>query len=442
MMVRMRARRYISAIGCALVAAGCTAHRGPTAATAGPPSDEHNGVVRPGITVLLEDSMYLVRGRRVGLITNQTGVNERGISDIDVLMSDPRAKNAGIRLTTLFSPEHGIRGTEDHELVANERDTKSGLPVISLYTVTTIAPPDSTLADLDVLLVDLQDIGARTWTYEGITLYAMRAAKRRGMPILVLDRPNPITGVRTDPPVLDSALANPEEHSAQRPGRAYALYPLPLRHGMTMGELARFYNETLKIGADLHVIPARGWRRSMWFDETGLPWIRPSPNMPSLTSALLYPAIVPFEGAPNVSVGRGTDAPFQRIGASWLRAKDVVKLLEERDLPGLHYEAERFTPRDPGDGKYAGREIPGIRIVVTDRDRVNTARLSAVLLWALAKTSRDSLRIDATRFDERLGAARVREALLRGDDPDDVVDRELPRSVEFTRRARQFYLYR
>jgi uncharacterized protein YbbC (DUF1343 family) len=273
-------------------------------------------------------------------------------------------------------------------------------------------------------------------------VYSMRAAARRGIPIIVLDRPNPITGERTEGVLLDSAIANPEDDTPQRRGQAYALYPAPLRHGLTMGELARFFNGELRIGADLRVVPVRGWRRRMWFDETGLPWVRPSPNMPSLGSALLYPAIVPFEGSPNVSVGRGTPDAFQHVGAPWLDAARVVALLNERDLAGVRFEAERFTPRAPTDGKYDGREIAGVRIVVTDRDRVQVARVGAALLWAIAKVHPDSLRLTPLAVDLRLGSAEAREALVRGDDPDAVIDRHLPAVVAFQQRTRRYQIYR
>ena len=386
------------------------------AARGSPPS------VRPGISVLLSDSIGLIRARRVGLLTNQTGVDERGVSDIERLRSDT-ARAAGVRLVTLFSPEHGIRGTEDRTNLASGIDARSGLVVHSLYTNTTIAPPDSTLRDLDVLVVDLQDIGTRTWTYVGSILYAMRAAARRQLPIVVLDRPNPLSGVHVDGPLLDPALANPNEHTAGRPGRAYALYPAPLRHGMTMAELARFFNARLGIGADLHVVPMDGWRRELWFDETRLPWVRPSPNLPTLASATIYPALVAFEGT-NVSVGRGTPDAFQRIGAPWLRADSVVALLRARRLPGVRFERSDFTPQAPTDGKYDVRLIPGVRLVLTDRERYHAGRTGAAILWALGRTSPDSLVVRAATFDDRFGRPAMREALLKGEDPDAVVARE------------------
>jgi uncharacterized protein YbbC (DUF1343 family) len=396
--------------------------------------------VRPGISVLMSDSIGLVRGRRVGLLTNQTGVDERGVSDIERLR-DETARGAGVHLVTLFSPEHGIRGTEDRENLASGIDARSGLVVHSLYTSTAIAPPDSTLRDLDVLVVDLQDIGTRTWTYVGSMLYAMRAAARRQLPIIVLDRPNPLTGAHVDGPMLDPALANPNEQSAARPARPYALYPTPLRHGMTMGELARYLNAALRVRADLHVVPADGWRRTQWFDETGLPWVRPSPNLPTLTSAIVYPALVAFE-ATNVSVGRGTPDAFQRFGAPWLRADSVVALLNARGLPGVRFERNDFTPQAPTDGKYAGRPLPGVRVVLADRDRYDAGRTGAAILWALSRTSSDSLVVRAAAFDDRFGRPSMREAILRGEDPDVVVARDARDVAEWQREVAPYRLYR
>ena len=396
--------------------------------------------VRPGISVLLTDSIALIRGKRVGLLTNHTGIDENGVSDIERLGSEA-ARAAGVQLVTLFSPEHGIRGTEDRTNLASGIDARSGLPVHSLYTNTTIAPPDTTLKGLDVLVVDLQDIGTRTWTYVGAMVYSMRAGARNQLPIIVLDRPNPLNGVHMDGPVLDPNLANAMEHTAEKPGRAYALYPAPLRHGLTMGELALFFNADLHIGANLHVVPTQGWRRALWFDETGLPWVKPSPNLPTLTSATTYPALVAFEGT-NVSVGRGTADAFQRFGAPWLRADSVVALLEGRHLPGVRFERSDFTPQSPGDLKYAGREVRGVRIVLTDRNRFAPGRTSAAILWAVSRASADSFVVRAATWDDRFGRPAMREAILRGEDPDVVVARDAEAVAEWARKVAPFRLYR
>jgi uncharacterized protein YbbC (DUF1343 family) len=396
--------------------------------------------VRPGITVLLKDSIQLIRGKRIGLLTNQTGVDENGDSDID-LLRDRRSRDIGVSLVQLFSPEHGLRGTEDRENIASGIDEKSGLPVFSLYGQQTMAPPDSILRRLDALVFDLQDIGARTWTYVGAMVYAMRASARVQKPIIVLDRPNPISGYLIEGPVLDSSLANPEDPAPGHPGQAFALWPIPLRHGMTIGELALYYNDVLKIHADLHVVPIQGWRRDVWFDLTGLPWVKPSPNMPSLQSAMLYPGLVAFEST-NLSVGRGTPEAFQRVGAPWLNAAATVAILRDREIPGVRFYVESFTPVGPTDGKYPGQTIPGIKILVINRSAVQSVRVGANMLWAISKTAGSRLTIDNRGFDLRFGSPRVREALLRGEDPDALVDREYRLAYAFRDRTRQYLLYR
>ena len=394
---------------------------------------------RPGITVLLDDSLHLIAGRRIGLITNHTGVDANGTSDVDLLRSDPRVTRANVQLVRLFSPEHGIRGDQDVTNLPDQIDERSGLVVHSLYRRETAGPPDSLVRDLNALVFDLQDIGTRTWTFVGVMVYGMRAAARAGIPFIVLDRPDPLGG-RVEGLLLDSVLANPEDPTPQRRGAAYALYPAPLRHGMTMGELARWFAAELHIPVELSVVRMSGYRRSMWWEDTGMPWIVPSPSMLTTASALIYPALVPFEGS-NLSVGRGTDRPFQQFGAPWLNAKQVADALEERGLGGVRFEAVRFTPQRPGDAKFAGREIPGVRIVIESRERVQSARIGAAVLWAVARSAPDSLRLNDDTFDRRMGAAWARVALLRGDDPDEVIDRVQPAIVAFQRRVKPFLLY-
>lgn len=405
-----------------------------------PTSELAEAKVRPGISVLLRDSIQLIRGKRIGLLTNQTGIDEKGASDID-LLRQKRARDAGVTLVQLFSPEHGLRGTEDRENIASGIDATSGLPVYSLYGKETMAPPDSILRSLDALVFDLQDIGTRTWTYVGAMIYSMRASARVGKPIIVLDRPNPITGYIIEGPSLDSSLANPNDPAPGRPGQAYALWPMPLRHGMTMGELARYYNDVLKIHSDLHVVPVQGWRRDVWFDLTGLPWVKPSPNMPSLQSAMLYPGLVAFE-ATNLSVGRGTPEAFQRLGAPWLNAAATVAILKDREIPGVRFFAESFTPVNPTDQKYGGQSIPGIKITVIGRSNLQAARVGASLLWAINKTAGSRLTIQNREFDLRFGSPAVREALLRGDDPDVLIDREYKAAYAFREKTRQYLIYR
>jgi uncharacterized protein YbbC (DUF1343 family) len=425
----MRTGRGMAAA--ALVAAGCTHIVNRETPAVRP------GRIDPGITVVLEDSLGVIRGKRIGLLTNRSAVDRSGTSDIALLAHGVRARAAGVQLVALFSPEHGLGASEDRTNIPNARDPESGLTVISLYGTTPLAPPDSALAGLNALVIDLPDVGTRTWTYVTSMVYAMQAAARHHLPVVVLDRPNPITGVYVEGPMLDSAIA------AIQPPRPYAFYSIPLRHGLTMGELASFYNDVLHIRADLHVIPVRGWRRALWFDQTHLKWERPSPGLPSLTSELLYPALVAFESS-NLSVGRGTEAPFQRIGAPWLDAAKLVRLLRDQDVGGggVRFLAESFTPDHPTDGKYAGHSIPGVRIVVTDRNGVHVGRLAASLLWAVAKLYPDSLRLDTLGFDARFGSAAARRAVLRGADPDGVIDAQLGAVVAFEQRSRRYMLYR
>jgi uncharacterized protein YbbC (DUF1343 family) len=433
--MKRQARQIIPVFCVTLAASGCTV----TSGRLDPTYELASERVRPGITVLLSDSMDLIRGKKIGLLTNQTGVNERGTSDIDLLRGD-RAKKANVNLTVLFSPEHGIRGTEDREGLANSVDQKTGLPIISLYGAQTTAPPDTEMKKIDALVFDLQDIGTRTWTYVGAMIYSMRAAKRADKMIIVLDRPNPLSGYYVEGPLLDSALANPNDPTPDRPGQAYALYPVPLRHGMTIGEMALFFNDVLSINANLRVVPMKGWRRELWFDRTSLPWVRPSPNMPTLQSAMLYPGLVAFEGS-NLSVGRGTPTAFQIIGAPWLKSEEVVRMLKDREMRGVRFLVEDFTPQNPTDSKFSGQRIKGIRMLITNRNSMQPSRVGAALLWAINKTSPNDLKLNDRAFDLRFGAPRIREALLRGEDPDAVIDREYRAAYEFREKTRRYLLY-
>jgi uncharacterized protein YbbC (DUF1343 family) len=256
----------------------------------------------------------------------------------------------------------------------------------------------------------------------------------------VVDRPNPISGRHYGGPLLDTALANPYPPTPQRAGRAYALYPVPLRHGLTMGELAKYYGREVGIRARLHVIPMSGWSRSMWFDDTGLPWVRPSPNLPDLASALIYPSLVAFE-ATNVSVGRGTSDAFTRFGAPWLDAARVARLIHDQNVPGVLVAVDSFTPVNPGDNKFNGRRIPGVKIHITDRDAVDSGLLGASVLWAIARVHRDSLTIRDTAFDDRFGSAAARVALLRGDAPRAVMERLRPSIEAYWARAAAIRMY-
>jgi len=341
--------------------------------------------VLPGIDVLLRDSIHLVQGTRVGLITNPSGVDAAGVPTIDRL-----AKAPGVRLVALFAPEHGIRGTAaPGAAVPDTADERTGLPIYSLYG-TSRAPTPAQLASLDVLVVDLQDVGARTYTYVSTMVLAMRASAAAGKRVIVLDRPDPI-GCGVSGPVLDTAYAS-----------FVGMLPVPLRHGMTLGELARFANARLAIGADLVVVPVAGWRRCEWFDRTGLPWVRPSPNLPDLESAAWYPGTVLFE-ATNLSVGRGTDAPFRQVGAPWLDAPRVAAAMARRY--GLALDTVRFTPRAPGDGKFDGVPLAGLRFRPADRRRDDPVRDALRLLTTIRDLQPDAFAMDSIGLARRLGTA-------------------------------------
>lgn len=436
-MLRPYPRSFVGLLALLALTTGCVVvyHR------VDDPSELPQANVRPGITVLLADSIHLIRGKRIALLTNQTGVDAKGRRDVDLLRTDRHARDANAQLVLLFSPEHGFAGTVDHPGIGTTTDRASGLQVLSLYGAHgTEPPPESAIASVDVILVDLQDVGSRTWTYDGAMLYTMRAAARAKKPIVILDRPNPITGSIVEGPMLDSALANPSDPAPGHPGIAWALYPIPLRHGMTMGELARFYNSELGIGADLHVVPAAGWTREVWFDRTNLPFVAASPNLQSLHAELLYTGLVAFE-ASNLSVGRGTNLAFQRIGAPWLDANRVIAMLRDRGVKGVRFTAEDFTPQNPGDNKYGGQTIHGIRVEVTERNELKTARLCAQLLSTIHAVHPTQLTLDTLRFDRLFGSTAVRQAILRGEDPDAVIDRTYGPTYAFRQRVTKYLLY-
>ncbi|MBI3789404.1 MAG: DUF1343 domain-containing protein [Gemmatimonadetes bacterium] len=287
----------------------------------------------------------------------------------------------------------------------------------------------------------LQDLGARPWTYPASMVYAVRAAGRNHVPVLLLDRPNPIGGTIVEGPLMDSVLTNPDDDAPRKIAQPTAVFPVPLRHGMTLGELARFYNDALHLGAQLTVIPATGSSRGIWFDATGLPWVRPSPNMPSLTSAAFYAGIVGLEPT-NLSVGRGTDSAFQVVGAPWLNAARVARRLTALTLPGVTFTPTTFTPRHPGDGKYRDRLCQGVRMRITDRERFRSALVAAAIVWAVAREHPRKLQVQPVGFDRTFGGPGVREALLRGEAPVAVLARQVAAVDAFRARVSPYLLYR
>ena len=328
--------------------------------------------VGAGIDVLVRDGFKPLDGRRVGLITNQTGVDRYGRSTIELLQGAPN-----VRLVSLFSPEHGLHGVLDSK-VADSTDPRTGLRVYSLYGETR-KPTTEMLAGIDTLVFDIQDIGARFYTYIATMGLALEAAAEHGLRFVTLDRPNPITGTRVFGPLND------------RDGAFTAYHRIPLVHGMTVGELARLFNEERGLHADLEVIRVEGWRRSMWFDETGLPWVHPSPNMRSLTQAALYPAIGLIEAC-RVSVGRGTDTPFERCGAPWIDGRRLALRLNGLGLAGVRFVPIRFTPDA---SKFAGQECGGVQVLLTDRDAFDPLETGLSIVRELKDLFGEDFDVDA-----------------------------------------------
>lgn len=347
-------------------------------------------LVRPGIEVLLSDSLHVLAGKRVGVLTNQSGIDRHGTNDIDLLLG------AGVHLTALFSPEHGFRGLMDQASIGDEVDAATGLPIFSLYGDTR-APTAEMLRLVDIVIIDLQDIGTRTYTYISTALLAMRSARVAGVEVVILDRPNPIGGRLVQGPTM-----SPSDTSF------IGLLQIPMRHGLTFGELALYGNAELRIGARLTVIPMDGWRRELWYDETGLPWVAPSPNMPDLESATHYAGTVIFE-ATNLSVGRGTPLAFQVVGAPWLRPAAVLERLG--DVPGVILSDTVVTPEAPTDGKYDGLRLPAIRLLVSDRRLYDPVRLAARILASVDSVHGDSLTLSPGRFDRLIGTRGLRQVL-------------------------------
>lgn len=412
------ARVLATALLAALLAGGCARPE------AEPTPDGDARAVLPGTDVLFRDSLHLVRGRRVGLITNPTGVDAAGRSTIDRLHDHPE-----VRLVTLFAPEHGLRAGEGEGVtIADEVDPRTGLPVVSLYQGAKRAPTPDDLAGIDVVVFDIQDIGARYYTYVYTMALSMEAAGAAGIPFVVLDRPNPLG--RT----LQGNLLDPAFRSFV--GR----YPLPMRHGMTAGELARFFRGEFGVEVDLRVVPVEGWSGAGGFATTGLPWIGPSPNIPDLASARLYPGLCLFEGT-NLSVGRGTPHPFQQVGAPWLDGELLAERMEARGLPGVRFEGVRFTPESPTDGKWDGIEVSGVRVVEADGARHDPTRTAVVLLAEARALAGDQWRWDAAHFDRLAGTDALRRGLEEGDDPTALVAGWAPDLAAFAARAAPYLVY-
>ncbi|MDR3678210.1 MAG: DUF1343 domain-containing protein [Acidobacteriota bacterium] len=354
-----------------------------------------NGSVKTGIDVLAAGHFAALAGKNVGLITNSSGRAGDGSRTLDLLQHAP-----GVKLVALFSPEHGLAGSAaEGAKVDSSRDAATGLPIYSLYGDTQ-RPTAQMLEGIDTLVFDIQDVGARFYTYITTMGYCLEAAGKKGIEFYVLDRPNPINGAEVDGPVLDPDLRS-----------FIGYFPMPIRHGMTVGELAGMFNGENHLNAKLHVIKMEGWERTDWFDETGQAWINPSPNLRNLTEETLYPGVCLLEGA-NVSVGRGTDTPFEMVGAPWIDSRALAALLNNKKIQGV-----RFLPMDfkPLSGIFAGEVCHGVQIVLIDRQALEPTEMGVELLTTLWRLSPQNLKLDGTL--NLVGSHKVLESIRSGESP-------------------------
>ncbi len=379
-----------------------------------------NAETLTGLDSLAADNFAMLRGKRVGLITNHTGVDRKGARNLDLM------RKAGINIAAVFSPEHGLQGRLDQENVGDTKDEVTGVPVISLYQPSRRKLPAPLTKGIDVLVFDIQDIGARFYTYSCTLLYAMETAASQKIPFIVLDRPNPITGSRVEGSMLDDKLKS-----------FVGCYDMPTRHGLTFGELAQMANDESKWGVDLKVVPVQNWQRADWFDATGLLWRDPSPNMRSLNAAILYTGIAPFEASRNLSVGRGTDAPFEQIGADWMNGRELSAWLNSHFLPGIRVYPTRFQPAS---SNFSGTTIEGIRFVLTDRDQFSAARLATELGVAFEKLYPGKIDWEVNRF--LLGSRMLVDTFKKGAaDPRLLADQLDALNEKYLARRARYLLY-
>ncbi|MGA3087078.1 MAG: serine hydrolase [Terriglobales bacterium] len=387
-----------------------------------------NGTVKIGIDVLEETkfaALHPARGgapRSIGLLTNQTGVDSEGRRTIDVL-----AKVPGISLDAIFSPEHGLAGTLDTTDVKNAKDAATGVTVYSVYGARDAArrPPTDVLKRLDAVVIDLADAGARFYTYEATTGYFLEAAAKAGVDVVILDRPNPITGSFVQGPVSDAGRETFNNY-----------FPQPVRHGMTLAELAKMANAERHIGTRLAVVAMEGWQRGDWFDSTGLEWVSPSPNLRSLNEATLYPGVGMIEGA-NISVGRGTDTPFEVVGAPWIKGRELTTYLNGRGIQSVRFVPIVFTPSV---NNFAGERCEGINLIVVDRNTLDASELGIELAAALHKLYPNDFKVQ--RIAELLANQAVFDAILAGEDPRRMAEDWQEGLEEFVRLREKYLLYK
>jgi uncharacterized protein YbbC (DUF1343 family) len=387
-----------------------------------------NGAVKTGIDVL-EDTKFAAlhpvrfgAPRNVGLLTNQTGLDAQGRRTIDVLANAP-----GIAVTAIFSPEHGVAGALDTIDVKNTKDAATRIPVYSLYGAKDAArrPSVDQLKKLDAVVIDLADAGVRFYTYETTTGYFLEAAAKAGVEVIVLDRPNPITGSFVQGPVSDEGRENYNNY-----------FPEPPRHGMTMGELAKMFNAERHIGAHLTVIPMEGWQPGDWFDSTGVEWVNPSPNLRDLNQATLYPGVGMIEGA-NISVGRGTDTPFEVVGAPWIKGRELALYLNARNIQSVRFVPIVFTPSS---SNYSGERCEGVNLIVLDRNTLESPELGIELASALRKLYPNDFKVE--KMSDLIVNQSVLDAITAGQDPRRIAQDWQDRLDAFVRMREKYLLYK
>jgi len=404
------------AVGCTLAApvlpqaSGLQKHK--------PAQKSRVGRVQTGLDVLEAEKFAPFRGKRVGLITNHTGVDFQGKTTIELLAHAP-----GVQLAALFSPEHGIAGHAD-EKVASSKDPSTGLPIFSLYGEH-LRPTEEMLKGLDVLVFDVQDAGVRFYTYTSTMGYSMEEAAKHGIAFYVLDRPNPLSGEIVEGPMLDQDKTS-----------FVAYFPMPVRYGLTIGELAQLFNTENHINCDLHVIAMKNWHRNYFYESTSVRWIPPSPNLRTLKGSILYPGLEILQNA-GVSVGRGTEAPFEEFGAPWISGGEVAEALNARNLPGVHFANQPFIPVS---GLYSGQRCGGVGIRVTDRAAVRSMRIGLEIAALLLKKYPDNL--DVTKAIVLLGNDATVQQLKAGTPPEQIVASWAADLAAFDQVRRKYFLYK
>ncbi|HYL83472.1 MAG TPA: DUF1343 domain-containing protein [Candidatus Angelobacter sp.] len=384
-------------------------------------SSKHSGRAaraQTGLDVLAAQKFAPLKGKHIGLITNHTGLDSQGRSNVELLSKAP-----GLQLVALYSPEHGLAG-RNNENVSSAKDPTTGRPVYSLYGETR-RPTDEMLQGIDALVFDIQDAGVRFYTYTVTMAYCMEEAAKRNIAFFVLDRPNPVGGEIVEGPMLD-----PDKTSF------IAYFPIPVRYGLTIGELAQFFNAENHIGADLHVIAMKNWHRNYFFESTGIKWIPPSPALRTTKGSILYPGIEILQNA-GVSVGRGTQAPFEVFGAPWMNGDEVASALNERHLPGLHFTGQPFIPVG---GPYSGERCGGVGIRITERGAVRAMRMGLEIAVILKRLYPQQF--DSAKLLDLVGNADTIQQLQSGVEPEKIVASWSDALASYDQARRKYFLYK